>query len=474
MTASSGNTDKGGPISPEKYILTKARKLPLWKCYINESWHEMGKGSLIVSRKHLNGNITCGFYLIDLFCVGVKDSFYLFNISEKEFEDVLDEMSEKEDLLELKYPLAHNIIYGSVDFAEEFKFKPHKSFQLTRHILEDDTEGIEFIDVPFGIDDKPAVVVSEENPMLNIIKHLEKVVGKDNYIVLNEEEFLREHDSMKDIVVSKERSNSDFEMKEDTSNEEEYEDESLLGDYQDYSNEELFMEIDELVEEEIAEAIGPIHELFLRLQEDEKFETLYEKLSQIYDEIVVVNDFNYPGLNFLPENQLERFYDLSELTEDNPEDAVLTIRKALNEYPNPVFEHLLVSAYGYLGKHDEATSILKQALDKYSNDFMLRVGYGFILLMNDQFDQLKMFMSGFDLKKVVPDRKIFHITEIGRFLCLACSYYALTNQLLVATVYQKILDEFSDIPEGTYYQKLTTFNILCPMQWEYIRQNYDK
>jgi hypothetical protein len=42
----------------------------------------------------------------------------------------------------------------------------------------------------------------------------------------------------------------------------------------------------------------------------------------------------------------------------------------------------------------------------------------------------------------------------------------------MATVYQKILDDFSDIPEGTYYQKLTTFKILCPLQWEYIQENY--
>jgi tetratricopeptide (TPR) repeat protein len=185
-----------------------------------------------------------------------------------------------------------------------------------------------------------------------------------------------------------------------------------------------------------------------------------------------VNDFSYPGLNYLPEDQLQAYYELGELTEKNPEDAVIAIKKKLENCPHPVYEHLMVSAYGYLGMHEEATQLLKQAIEKYSNDFMLRVGYGFILLMNEQYDSLKMFMSGFDLKKVVPDREVFHIMELGRYLCLVCSYYALTNQLFMATVYQKILDDFSDIPEGTYYQKLTTFKILCPLQWEYIQENY--
>jgi tetratricopeptide (TPR) repeat protein len=430
----------------------------------------MGKGSLIVTRKHSTGNITCGFYLVDLFCEGIKDSFYLHNISEKEFETVLDEMSEKEDLLEIEYPLAHNIIYGSRDFAGQFKFKPHKSFQLNQFILEDEEKEIEFINIPFGIDNKPAVVINTNDPKGATISHLKKLVGDDNFIVMDEADFdlgdtFAEDDS--DEVGDSVKLNGH-------SMDEAIEEESLLGNYEDYSEAELLKKVESLNERDAASAIGPIHELFLRFQDIDKFETLYEKHSLVFDEVVVVNDFHYPGLNYLPDDQLGPFYELGELTEKNPEDAIIAIKEKLNEFPHPVYEHLMVSAYGYLGMHEEATELLKKAMNKYSNDFMLRVGYGFILLMNEQYDTLKMFMSGFDLRKILPDRKIFHIMEIGRFLCLVCSYYALTNQLLMATVYQKILDEFTDIPEGTYYQKLTTFKILCPLQWEYIEENYKK
>jgi tetratricopeptide (TPR) repeat protein len=470
MTASSGNTKKQGILTPEKFIRTRARMLPLGKCYINESWYDMGKSSLIISRKHSNGNITCGFYLVDLFCVGVKDSFYLYNISEGEFEDVLDEMSEKEDLLEIEYSLAHNIIYGSLDFAGSYEFKPHKSFQLTKFIMEDDKKEVEFINIPFGIDNKPAVVVSQEDPRNKIINHLKKLVGDDNFIIMDESEFetdgqISKHEIDDHLALDGESGLNGF-------HNEEYAYEALLGNFQDYAESELLKEVEALDEADTAEAIGPIHELFVRLQDAGRFESFYEKHSQIFDEILVVNDFSYPGLNYLPEDQLQAYYELGELTEKNPEDAVIAIKKKLENCPHPVYEHLMVSAYGYLGMHEEATQLLKQAIEKYSNDFMLRVGYGFILLMNEQYDSLKMFMSGFDLKKVVPDREVFHIMELGRYLCLVCSYYALTNQLFMATVYQKILDDFSDIPEGTYYQKLTTFKILCPLQWEYIQENY--
>lgn len=470
MTVSSGNNKKQGAITPEKFIRTKARLLPLWKCYINESWYDMGKGSLIIARRHSNGNVTCGFYLIDLFCVGMKDSFYLYNIPGNEFENVLDEMSEKEDLLEIEYSLAHNIIYGSMDFADSFSFKPHKSFQLTKYILEDDQQDIEYISIPFGIDNKPAVVVSSRDPKLKIINHLKKTVGEDNFIVMDESEFENEinREEFEDIGIKANNHTDNFQIEPD------FRQESLLEDYQSYTENELLKEVEDLDEEDSAGAIGPIHELFVRLQDPDIFEDLYLKHSQVFDEVLIVNDFSYPGLNYLPEDQLETFYDLGELTEKNPEDAIFAIRKVLDENPHPVYEHLMVSAYGYLGMHEEATQLLKKAIDKYSNDFMLRVGYGFILLMNEQYDSLKLFMAGFDLRKVSPERKIFHIMEVGRFLCLVCNYYALTNQLLMATVYQKILDDFTDIPEGTYYQKLTTFKILCPLQWKYIQENYQK
>lgn len=472
MTASSGNKSKEDVLAPSKFIRSKARLLPLGKCYINESWYDMGKGSLIVTRKHSNGNITCGFYLVDLFCEGIKDSFYLHNISESEFETVLDEMSEQEDLLEIEYPLAHNIIYGSRDFASLYKFKPHKSFQLNQYILEDEEKDIEFINIPFGIDNKPAVVINSANSKSETIDHLKRLVGEDNFIVMDEADFelddaLLEGDIDTDDIINEQKLNGH-------SYDDDIDDESLLRDYENYSETELLKEVEELDERDAADAIGPIHELFLRLQDMDKFEALYEKHSLVFDEITVVNDFHYPGLNYLPDDQLGPFYELGELTEKSPEDAIIEIRKKIDEFPHPVYEHLMVSAYGYLGMHKEATDLLKKAMDKYSNDFMLRVGYGFILLMNEQYDTLKMFMSGFDLRKIMPDRKIFHILEIGRFLCLVCSYYALTNQLLMATVYQKILDDFQDIPEGTYYQKLTTFKILCPLQWEYIEENYKK
>ena len=36
------------PLSPENYIKTRVRNLPLGKCYINKDWYEMGMATFLL------------------------------------------------------------------------------------------------------------------------------------------------------------------------------------------------------------------------------------------------------------------------------------------------------------------------------------------------------------------------------------------------------------------------------------------
>lgn len=144
-------------LSPEKYIRTRVRTLPIYKCLINSEWKESGLAAIIIARRHTTGNITLGIFLTDLYARGVKDTFFKFNISEDEFHQTAERASETNSI-EVEYPLAHNIIYGANEFAEEHGFRIHRDFSLTQYILEEDTDEIEYIDIEFGKDGKPLVI----------------------------------------------------------------------------------------------------------------------------------------------------------------------------------------------------------------------------------------------------------------------------------------------------------------------------
>lgn len=106
-------------LSPENYIRQKARNLPIYECRINKDWDETGLAQINVARKHTNGNITMGMYLVDLKLLGVKDAFYRFNISEQEYSEIIEEEERQKDIEKVSYTLIHNIIFAGIEYTDE-------------------------------------------------------------------------------------------------------------------------------------------------------------------------------------------------------------------------------------------------------------------------------------------------------------------------------------------------------------------
>src|SRR5882757_7293649 len=127
-------------VTAKNYIQTRARTLPIYKCFVGKNWEETKFTGVIVMRKHNNGNITAGFYYIDLNCLGVKSTRYYFNVDEKE---LLESFPDIDTLYkEVDYTLAHNIIFAGHDYAMDFEIGPNKDFEITRYILEEDNDNI--------------------------------------------------------------------------------------------------------------------------------------------------------------------------------------------------------------------------------------------------------------------------------------------------------------------------------------------
>ncbi|MCX6268059.1 MAG: hypothetical protein NTW16_11970 [Bacteroidetes bacterium] len=182
------NKQKYKPLSPENYIRTRARTLHIGNCYINHDWRETGFAMIIVSRYHINGNITHASFMVDLYCLGVKEAFWCFNQDPLDFDRFVEKVrSEGEYSLRFaiaEYRLVHNIIYGAVEFAGEYGFPPHKSFELAKHILEEDDEHVKLIEIEFGYKGKPLYISGPDKPapeQNRVLAHLDRTIGRDNF-----------------------------------------------------------------------------------------------------------------------------------------------------------------------------------------------------------------------------------------------------------------------------------------------------
>lgn len=190
------NKNKGKVIqmlSPENYIRKKARSLSIHECWINSDWKDSGMASIVVSRRHTNENITFCLYLVDLMCLGIKDTSYKFNVTETEFRNFIERMEERMQMEMIDYILAHNIILSAVEFAEEYGFNPHKDFtSVTEYMLEEDTDDIELMEIECGKDGKPLYIqgpYDSDAKANKIMKQLEHSAGRGNY------DFIKEVDS---------------------------------------------------------------------------------------------------------------------------------------------------------------------------------------------------------------------------------------------------------------------------------------
>jgi len=182
--------NKQALLSPENYIKTKARSLPINKCYINDDWEVTGLANIIVMRRHSNQNVTYGIYLVDLLCLGVKDSFYHFNQDEDTLSGYIT--NGFYNFVTIDYALAHNIIYGALAFASEHGFDPSKGWKLCQYLLEEDDELIPMIDIEFGKNERPIYIAGPNDDDIrikSITNTLKRTAGEGNYEVIMGERY---------------------------------------------------------------------------------------------------------------------------------------------------------------------------------------------------------------------------------------------------------------------------------------------
>ncbi len=170
-------------MTPKKYIMTKANKLPFGPCYVNSDWQTAGLAVIMITREQPSGKFIIGLYLVDVFCLGLKSTFFRFGMDADELEDFKEEIyDQRGQVAEDTYPIfLQNIIYGAIEYAEDLGLEVRdKDFNITEYIL-DAADDIEFIEIEFGKDGKPYYFSGPNDDVDWVISRLNDSVGPDGY-----------------------------------------------------------------------------------------------------------------------------------------------------------------------------------------------------------------------------------------------------------------------------------------------------
>lgn len=181
---------KGKELSvlSDRELILRASQLPVaTECLINTGWQEQGLAQILVIRHLLNRRFIAGVYLVDIFCLGLKDSFIRLRLNDKDVNSLREKFGVP--LEEIPYEDVRSIIFGAIDYAKGLGFDAKDDGTLDQ-CLEFVERGRPFEKkFTFGQDGKPLYINGPKDDVSSIMKTLEPFLAAkraDYLIGLNE------------------------------------------------------------------------------------------------------------------------------------------------------------------------------------------------------------------------------------------------------------------------------------------------
>jgi hypothetical protein len=106
-----------------------------YEAFITKNWRATGLVNVAVARIDDNGNAILGSFLVDYFCLGVKDAFFLDDLTEGELREIIEERFPDGEMERMHPAWAKKLIEGAVAYAEGLGFAPHRDYRKARRAL---------------------------------------------------------------------------------------------------------------------------------------------------------------------------------------------------------------------------------------------------------------------------------------------------------------------------------------------------
>jgi hypothetical protein len=161
----------------------RAAQVPIRHCFLTESVFEIGMGTLVLTRGGTQDHLTLGSFLIDTFCLGIKD--VMFQPIEREaFEMYMERMDAGSPMVSVDPSYARKLLRDLAAWSQSIGFAPHRDFAAVERIFGDVSADAGDAVFRFGCDGKPRYIPgpSDTPPLIQRrIAQLQKYLGEDGF-----------------------------------------------------------------------------------------------------------------------------------------------------------------------------------------------------------------------------------------------------------------------------------------------------
>ena len=162
--------------------LRRAREMPIEGAWVQEDWQEQGMAIIVLARTNSSDNVVFGEYVVDYLCTGVKDTAFTTNVSPEVFDnEVIPRRYGGIPPVAAAVELAHEIVWGAVEYAENLGLRPPSAFRQSQRILDASDSFTRPGVVQFGYQGRPAYVPAPQDNQAAIITRLIDSVGLGNF-----------------------------------------------------------------------------------------------------------------------------------------------------------------------------------------------------------------------------------------------------------------------------------------------------
>jgi len=162
-----------------------AARAPVRTCVVAERLFADGIGWVVLARSLPSGQVGASFFLVDVWCLGVKDAFFAV-MPQLMFEQRMDESSRKQSLVDIDPSVARKLLHDAAAYAGSFGLAPGTGFAEAETLFGDISAATKTF--AFGKDGKPFFMSGPNDSPTRIRSILDTLVrcvgpGGFDYIV---------------------------------------------------------------------------------------------------------------------------------------------------------------------------------------------------------------------------------------------------------------------------------------------------
>ena len=161
----------------------RAADLPIQACFLTEALFDGGMGTLVLARGLTPDRVALSSYLLDTFCLGIKDVTFEV-VGAEYFQFYMDMTDRMSPLIEVDPAYARKLLRDLAAWSRSLGFAPHRDFAAVERIFGDVNADASDALFQFGRDGKPLYIPGPDDtaPVIRRrVEQLRKHLGDEGF-----------------------------------------------------------------------------------------------------------------------------------------------------------------------------------------------------------------------------------------------------------------------------------------------------